>query len=163
VVVLVGPPASGKSTVRRQLVAEGLPADLVVSLDDLRRELRDRSAEPRPLQDYTLVALRIAGDRQRALVEQGRGYLADAQHLRRRERRAHVAGAAGLPTIAILLPDLPLEVLLQRNALRGEDERVPDDVVARAAHRRSLLTAALLRAEGFAEVRELHQEPDAGA
>jgi predicted kinase len=163
VVVLVGPPASGKSTVRRQLVAEGLPADLVVSLDDLRRELRDRSADPRPLQDYTLVALRIAADRQRALVEQGRGYLADAQHLRRRERVAHVAAAGSLTTVAILLPDLPVEVLLARNALRDDDERVPTEVIARAAHRRSLLTAGLLRAEGFTEVRELHQEPDAGA
>jgi predicted kinase len=162
-VVLVGPPASGKSTVRRQLVADGLPPELVVSLDDLRRELRNRSAAPRPLQDYTLAALRIAGERQRRLVEAGRGYVADAQHLRRRERVAHVAAAGGLMTVAILLPDLPLGLLLERNALRGEDERVPDDVVARAAHRRSLLTADLLRAEGFTEVRELHREPDAGA
>jgi predicted kinase len=149
--------------VRRRLLADGLPPELVVSLDDLRRELRDRSATPRPLQEYTLAALRIAADRQRVLVEQGRGYLADAQNLRRRERVAHVAAAAGLPTVALLLPSLPLGVLLARNAQREDDDRVPDDVVARAAHRRSLLTRELLLAEGFTEVRELHREPDAGA
>lgn len=148
----MGPPAAGKTTYRRRLLAAGLPAELVVSLDDLRRELRARSADPKPLQDYTLGALRIAGDRQRALVEQARGYLSDATNLRRRERVGHVATAGELPAYAVLLAEVPLEVLLARNAARPADEQVPPDVVAAFAHRRSLLSADLLLQEGFREV-----------
>ena len=152
VVVLVGAPASGKTSFRRQLLAAGLDPSLVVSLDDLRRELRDASLDPKPLQEYTVAALRIAGERQRALVEAGRGYLADATNLRRRERVGHVATAGPLPAYAVLLPDVPLPVLLERNARRPEDERVPEDVIAAFAHRRGLLSRETLLTEGFRDV-----------
>jgi predicted kinase len=141
------------------LLDRGLPPEQVVSLDDLRRELRARSADPKPLQDYTLAALRIAGERQRALVEQGRGYLSDATNLRRRERVGHVVAAGLLPAYAVLLPPAPLDVLLARNTTRPPDEQVPPDVIAAFAHRRSLLTRELLLAEGFRDVAVV---PDSG-
>jgi predicted kinase len=131
---------------------------LVVSLDDLRREARGadaRAGRPlRPLQQYSLVAVRRAARRCDALAAFGAGYLADATNLRRRERRAHVetAGDTGLSARAVLMPDLPLEVLVGRNAGRPADEQVPVGVLAAQAHRRSLLSAALLRADGFATV-----------
>jgi predicted kinase len=155
VVVLVGAPGSGKTTYRRRLLADGFEPERVVSLDDLRRELRVRSSEPKPLQAYSYGALQIAAERQRALVDTGRGYLADATNLRRRERVAHVAMAGVLPAYAVLLPDVPLDVLLARNAARAEDEQVPADVIAAFAHRRSLLTRDLLLREGFAGVVEV--------
>lgn len=123
-----------------------------MSLDDLRRELRDRAPDPKPLQDYTAAALRLAAERQRVLVEQGRGYLADATNLRRRERVGHIATADALPAYAVLLPHVPLPVLLERNAARPGDERVPEDVIAAFAHRRALLSRELLLAEGFRDV-----------
>ena len=155
VVVLVGAPGSGKTTFRRRLLAQGLAPELVVSLDDLRREQRDRAVDARPLQDYYYAALQIAAGRQHALVAAGRGYLADATNLRRRERVAHIATAGALPSYAVLLPDVPLDVLLARNALRPEDEQVPPDVIAAFAHRRSLLSRDLLLREGFADVAEV--------
>jgi predicted kinase len=154
VVVLIGAPGSGKTTYRRRLLARGLAPELVVSLDDLRRKLRDRSAHPRPLQDYSYAALQIAHERQRALVEAGRGYLADATNLRRRERLAHIAMAGELPSYAVLMPAVPLAELLVRNARRPLDEQVPEDVIAAFAHRRSLLSQDLLLAEGFAAVED---------
>jgi predicted kinase len=161
VVVLVGPPASGKTWARRRLVEAGFPGEHVVGLDDLRRDARSRAAtagEPvRPLQDYSLTAVRASAARRQALLSAGWGYLADATHTRRRERAEHVraAGAAGLPAVALLFPDLPLQLLLVRDALRPADERVPPAALAAFAHRRSLLTAQLLRGEGFAAVYEV--------
>ena len=160
VVVLVGPPASGKTTYRRGLLARGLDPTLVVSLDDLRRVLRDWAAEPRPLQDYSYAALQIAYERQRALVGDGRGYLADATNLRRRERVAHVAMAGDLPAYAVLLPAVPLPVLLARNDARPPDEQVPADVIEAFAHRRSLLSRELLLTEGFRDVAEVRDAGD---
>jgi predicted kinase len=155
----VGAAASGKTTLRRSLLAAGLRAERVVSLDDLRRALRDADVvagrEPRPLQDYTLRALRAAERRQQELLSAGAGYLLDATSLRRRERVAHVraAHAAGLPAVALLLEALPPDVLAERNARRRSDEVVPQEVLAQQSHRHGLLDAALLEGEGFDVVR----------
>ncbi|NIZ91858.1 AAA family ATPase [Kineococcus rubinsiae] len=158
VVVLVGPPAAGKTTLRRELLAAGLDPAAVLSLDDLRRRFRAAAVATglpaREAQAYSLPAVRRAARRGDALAAFGTGYLADATHLRRAERREHVGRAAdaGLAAEAVLLPDLPLAELLRRNASRPDDERVPEDVLARFAHRRSLLDPDLLREEGFAVV-----------
>ena len=160
VVVLVGAPGSGKTTFRRALVAAGLDAGLVVSLDDLRREEQavDVAAgrPARPLQAYSLRAVRRAERRCDALAGFGAGYLADATNLRRRERVTHARRAADcrLPAVAVLLPDLPLDVLLERDAGRPAHERVPAEVLGKHAHRRSLLSASMLAEEGFAAVVE---------
>lgn len=158
VVVLVGAPASGKTTLRGRLVAvHPLP---VLSPDDERVALREADAaagrEPRPLQDYSLAAMRRCEAAAAGLLAERRGYLADATHLRRRDRVAHVraARAAGMPVVAVLLPDLPLDVLRARNAGRDELRRVPDEVLARHAHRRALLSRELLLEEGFDDVVE---------
>ena len=161
VVVLVGSSGTGKTTLRRHLVAGGLPADLVVSLDDLRRQARAEELgtgrPPRPLQSYSAAAVRRAAVRVDGLLELGTGYLADATHLTRRERRGHVraAAAAGLPCSAVLTPVVELGVLLARNRLRPPDEQVPEEALARQHHRRSLLCAGLLAEEGFDAVHEL--------
>jgi predicted kinase len=160
VVVLVGTSGSGKTTLRRSLVATGLPADRVVSLDDLRREARHddlaRGRPAHPLQHYSPSAARRALRRTEVMAALGVGYVADATHLLRRDRRVHVllAAEAGLPAIAVLTPLLPIEELVARNSGRPADEQVPDDVLVRQRHRRSLLSAELLLEEGFIEVQE---------
>jgi hypothetical protein len=52
----------------------------------------------------------------------------------------------------VLMPTVPDELLLLRNASRPTDEQVPVDVLLQHQHRRSLLTPELLAAEGFATV-----------
>jgi len=158
IVVLVGASGTGKTTLRRRLVTAGLPEDLVVSLDDLRRRARSldvsRGRRVRPLQDYSALAARQALRRGEALAGFGAGYLADATHLRRRDRRLHVSTAqdTGLPAVAVLTPDLPVDVLVERNEQRPPDEAVPVEVLARQVHRRSLLSAPMLLQEGFTAV-----------
>src|SRR4051812_16235299 len=160
VVVLIGTSGTGKTTLRRALVAAGLAADRVVSLDDLRRELRDddlrRGRRPRRLQDYSATAARRALRRGDALATFGEGYVADATHLRRRDRRVHVRVAedTGLRSWAVLTPLVSVEELLRRNHTRPADEQVPEDALLRQHHRRSLLSAPLLAEEGFDEVVE---------
>jgi hypothetical protein len=56
---------------------------------------------------------------------------------------------------AVLTPLVAVEELVRRNALRAPDEQVPNDVLERQAHCRSLLSADLLLEEGFASVHEL--------
>jgi predicted kinase len=159
VTVLVGAPASGKTTVRRRLIADS-PALPLVSLDDERVRLRDEDLlagrPPRPLQAYSHRAVQWCAAAANALVAEGRGYVADATNLRRRERVEHVraAHAAGLRAVAVLMPDLPVEVLAARNAERPEELQVPVTVLAKHAHRRSLLGPDLLREEGFDDVVE---------
>jgi predicted kinase len=166
VVVLVGPPAAGKTRVRRRLHDAGLPTRLVVGLDELRRAARARATaagEPvLPLQDYSLTAVRTAAAVQQELLDAGTGYVSDATNLRRRERVGHVRAArdAGLPAVALLLPDHPVDMLLARDMLRPADERIPADVIAAYAHRRSLLTVDLLRGEGFAAVHDIDDLTD---
>jgi predicted kinase len=169
VLVLVGTSASGKTTLRRELVSAGLPGDQVVSLDDLRRRARAwdraRGRPERDLHDYSALAVRLAARRCDALAAFGAGYVADATHLRRRDRRLHVTVAAetGLEARAVLTPAEPVEVLLERNLRRPADEAVPVDVLLRQAHRRSLLSADRLLAEGFASVVEAGVPPERGA
>ena len=161
VVVLVGASGTGKTTLRRRLVAAGLPAGLVVSLDDLRRAARAedvaRGRPPRLLQSYSAAAVRRATVEVDALTALGTGYLADATHLVRRERRVHLRAAqrAGLPSVAVLTPLVELTVLLERNRLRPPDEQVPEEALTRQHRRRSLLSAETLGEEGFTAVHEL--------
>ena len=63
------------------------------------------------------------------------------------------AVAAGLPAVALLLPVLPLEELARRNAARPPLEVVPEEALARQAHRHGLLSAELLTGEGLLVVR----------
>ena len=158
VVVLVGTSASGKTSLRHRLEGAGLPAGAVVSLDDLRRGLRAegvrRGLPARPLQDYSPAAVRRARRRADALAAFGHGYVADSTHLRRRDRREHVsvAGDTGLAALAVLTPVTDLGELVRRNATRPSEEQVPDEVLARQHHRRSLLTPSVLAEEGFRTV-----------
>jgi len=160
-VVLVGTSGSGKTTYRRTLLRDGLPATSVVSMDDLRRDERARDVtrgrRPRPLQAYSAYAARTAIRRCEAMAAFGSGYVADATHLVRRERRTHlaIADATGLHAWAVLTPLLSEEELVRRNDERPPDEQVPVEVLLRQRHRRSLLSAEALRADDFAHVIEL--------
>jgi predicted kinase len=166
VVVLIGAPGSGKTTVRAQLLVER-PGTPVLSPDDERALLRERDIAagrvPRGLQDYSVAALARCADAAADLLAEGRGYIADATNLRRKERVTHVRAAhrAGLRVVAVLLPDLAVPTLVARNAPRSALRRVPEDSLARHANRRSLIDATTLRQEGFDDVVEVDAEPAA--
>jgi predicted kinase len=155
VVVLIGPAAAGKTSLRQRLVDDGFDESLVVSLDDTRAWLQQRSRTAgrvtRPLAAYTPVALKVAAAKMRTLLEDGRGYLSDNTNLRRSERLAQVAAArdAGIPVVALLTPRIDLEELVERNQRRPAGLRVPDAILAGQHRRHQRLAPEQLWEEGF--------------
>jgi predicted kinase len=128
-VLLVGPPAAGKSTLAAALVAAGeVAADDVLSTDTYREVL-------------TGDALDLTSDRRvwvqvrERLVERmatGRVTLVDATNLfaRRRARHIRVAREYGRPVVAVRF-EVPAVQLLERN--EGRDRVLAENVVVTMA------------------------------
>lgn len=125
VILLVGLPASGKSTYLERLGVTPLSSDLIRLL--LTGDINDQSANRQ-----VFATLRHLLRRR---LELGREltYL-DATNLTRRERRAYIklAGMYGATAEALFF-DVPLEVCLERNRTRAR--QVPEEVLCRFALR----------------------------
>lgn len=140
--LLCGPPASGKSTFRRDWWQGP-----VVSPDELRLELFGTAFDPRCEGIiWTRVRRQVA-----ALLAAGPGVLLDATNVRRADRRPWVraAAAGGLPAYAIACWDpeaATVAELLRRNA--GRPAPVPPERLAALA----AAWQAPARSEGFAAV-----------
>lgn len=140
--LLCGPPASGKSTFRRDWW-QG-PA---VSPDELRRRMLGTAFDPRR------EGLIWARTRQQVLrlLRGEAGVLLDATSVRRSDRRTWVraAGEAGRPAYAVACwdaPAVPVEILLRRNAAR------PEPVLEERLQAMAAAWQPPTRAEGFAQV-----------
>lgn len=147
-VLLVGPPASGKSTFAAALVVAGLvDARDVLVADRYRSHLtgdpRDLSADRRvwPL-------LRLALRERLAL---GHTTVVDATnvHAAKRGRHIRVAHGLGCPVVAVRF-DVPITDLLDRN--RGRARVVPERPLRELAEAAVALTDEALLAEGVDEV-----------
>lgn len=146
--LLVGPPASGKSTLARHLVAMGaVDEDGILSADELRRELlgdaRDISAERA-----------VFAELRRRLVPrlaEGRTTVVDATNLwpRRRARHLRVARQHGRAVVALVV-SAPLEDLLARNARRPQP--VPPGGIVQMHRQAASITDEVLLDEGCALV-----------
>jgi len=123
--LLIGAPGSGKSTIREKLVAQ-YPNLKVISMDDRRKELTgDVNDQSRNNE--------VFGWQQRELrkaMEARQNVLVDATNTSRKLRRVlwDIARENGALCSALYF-DLTLATLLERNANR--EKRVPDDVVIR--------------------------------
>lgn len=127
--VMIGCPASGKSTIARVLAEKGT---LVISSDEIRGELFGNEAT----QGDPKLVFDLFYERARAAVEAGHDIVLDATNIDRGQRgrdRAKVElGQYGVKFIAHYF-ELPVEVLLERNAQR--DRHVPEDVIRRMVSR----------------------------
>ena len=123
--LLIGAPGSGKSTVREQLVAK-YPGIKVISMDERRKELTgDANNQSRNNEVFGWQQKEL-----RKAMEARQNTIVDATNTSRKLRRVlwDIARENGALCSAIYF-DLPLAVLLERNASR--EKRVPDSVVER--------------------------------
>ncbi|MFE6915206.1 AAA family ATPase [Streptomyces rubiginosohelvolus] len=156
-VVLVGPPASGKTSFVRALV-EGrqIEAEAVVSSDEIRTELFGASAEPA---DSDAADARIFEERDRRIVARlatGLSAIAESTNVtpRARERLIALARRFGAPvTVLRFAPDVA--GLLQQYAERGRTDLTEVDVRAYAAVMSRDAGADRLRDEGAAAVHDV--------
>jgi predicted kinase len=128
-VLLVGPPAAGKSTLAAALVAAGeVVADDVLSTDTYRETLTGNALEL--TQDRKVWAQ--VRDQLTVRMAAGRTTIIDATNLfpRRRARHITVARAHGRPVVAVRF-EVPADELLERNEARDRVLR-PNVVVTMA-------------------------------
>lgn len=129
--LLVGPPASGKSTLAAALVAAGEVAeDDVLSTDAYRVLLTgDALDTSRDRQVWSLLRRELV-----PRMAEGRTTVVDATNLfpRRRARHLRVAAEHGRPVVAIRF-DVAIGELLARNEARGRGVP-PGGLVGMAVH-----------------------------
>lgn len=142
-VLTVGPAASGKSTLLRALVADGV-VDLVVSTDQVRAELGLPAAET----DTTYATARAQVTE---ALRAGRVVAVDATNVRTSDRAAwlRVASDAGGASVVALRVGVGLDVeqLLVRDA--GRDRHVPAAVIAEQLVLAARSGPEVLAAEGL--------------
>ncbi|WP_241836193.1 ATP-binding protein [Streptomyces sp. JS01] len=159
-VVLVGPPASGKTSFVRALV-EGrqIEAEAVVSSDEIRTELFGASAEPADSDAADAADARIFEERDRRIVARladGLSVIAESTNVtpQARERLIGLARRFGAPvTVLRFAPDVA--DLLQQYAERGRTDLTELDVRAYAAVMSRDAGADRLRDEGAAAVHDV--------
>ncbi|MDQ7806790.1 ATP-binding protein [Amycolatopsis sp. A133] len=153
-VVLVGPPASGKTSFVRALIARGqVDAEAVVSSDEIRAELfgtapPSDAADARVFEerDHRIVARLAAG---RWAVAESTNVTPEA-----RARLITIARRFDAP-VTVLRFDPDVADLLRQNAERGRPDTTSADVHAYAAVMARHATAEQLRSEGSAAVHDV--------
>lgn len=147
-VLLVGPPAAGKSTFAAVLVAAGLvDADDVLSSDAYREALTGDARDTRADRRMWVQLRRDLIGRMAA----GRTTVVDATNLfpRRRARHIRVARVHGRPVVAVRF-DVGLGDLLDRNTTR--DRQVHASAIAAMAEQADATTDEDLLVEGVTAV-----------
>ncbi|MFF0712109.1 AAA family ATPase [Streptomyces bauhiniae] len=156
-VVLVGPPASGKTSFVRALIESGrIDAEAVVSSDEIRAELCGTSpaqAEP------DAADARIFEERDRRIVARlatGRSAVAESTNVtpQARARLIAIAGRFDAP-VTMLRFDPEITDLLRQYTERGRTDLTAADVHAYAAAMARDARADQLRAEGATTVHDV--------
>ena len=124
-VLLIGAPGSGKSTIREKLIAQ-YPDVKVISMDDRRKELTgDANDQSRNNEVFSWQQREL-----NKAMEARQSTIVDATNTSRKLRRMlWEAGRRNGALCSAIYFDIPLTTLLERNAQR--EKRVPDDVVKR--------------------------------
>ncbi|MGW1226033.1 AAA family ATPase [Streptomyces sp. NPDC001478] len=156
-VVLVGPPASGKSRFVRALIARGqIDAAAVVSSDEIRAELFGTA--PAEAESDAADA-RIFEERDRRIVARlatGHSAVAESTNVTPRARARLIALARRFDApVTMLRFDPEITDLLQQFAERGRTDLTAADVRAYAAVMSRDAGAARLRSEGATGVHDV--------
>lgn len=128
--VMTGLPASGKTTIAREIVAEGRGRVRRVNLDDLRAMLGNSDGERVWTREHELTALGIQDAAVRQAVDDGFDVVVDNTHLTPRIPRRLKAAVGDRATFVVHnLTAIPLETCLRRDAERAGT--VGEDIIRR--------------------------------
>jgi predicted kinase len=123
-----GLPASGKTTWAKQRLATDALRAARINRDDMRRVMHGGLVGANWAERQVGIAQRAAVE---ALLRAGVDVFCDDTNLRARVVRefATLAASCGAEFVVRDFTDVPLEVCLERDALRPADERVGEDVI----------------------------------
>ncbi|MFE1318717.1 AAA family ATPase [Kitasatospora phosalacinea] len=156
-VVLVGPPASGKTSFVRALVGSGrIDAEAVVSSDEIRAELFGAPSDAAESDAADGLVFAERDRRIAARLATGRSALAESTNVTP-EARARLIALAGRfhAPVTVLRFDPDLTDLLQQHAERNRTDLTAADVRAYAAVMARDAGADRLRAEGATAVHDV--------
>jgi predicted kinase len=124
-VLLVGIPGCGKTTLSKQLIERGY---LRLNADDIRNELLGAEIDTRNPQDNERVFGEFFRRLEKALSEQ-QDIVVDNTNINAKHRGPILQRAikSGYQDIQLWIMDVPLEICLERN--RSRPRSVPDDIV----------------------------------
>lgn len=129
-VLLMGIPASGKSTLSREYREKGYT---ILSSDEIRQKLLDGEAYPQNkevLDPLNNTVFSLIKEQARETLLSGGNVLFDATNLNRKRRRGFLSFFSNIPCHKkCILVLAPREVCLERNSKRDALCRVPDDVM----------------------------------
>lgn len=158
-VLLIGLPGSGKSTLVRSLCSR-YPGLVAISTDGIREQLFGHEAIQGP---WGLIWQELEGQLRRAVgdIRQQRAIAAlyDATNVERRQRREaiNLGRSVGFTWIVGVWLDTPLDVCLVRNQQR--DRQVPEAIIERM--QRKLMGAPPTLADGLDELwQDSSDEPE---
>ena len=122
-ILLVGIPGSGKTTLAKKLTARGF---LRLNADSIREALWGDAADQREPEKVFGVFFKQLEE----ALAQGLDIVIDNTNLNQKQRKPILdrAAKAGYSDIDLWLLDVPLDVCLSRNRMR--ERAVPDDIVA---------------------------------
>lgn len=147
-VMLVGIPASGKTTVRKTIVERTLSKVCYISLDEIHNIIAQLD-ENKGVDFGTIrsKAINVGQDVFELFLATGLDIVIDATNLTVKSRKKWLNKAKDYLKIAYVL-DYDLEECIERNSMRSEIEKVPEHVI-RAMHSRFEMPTMT---EGFDEV-----------
>lgn len=122
-IILVGIPGSGKTTLANKITARGYTC---LNADSIRQELWGDAADQREPEKVFDIFFKQLED----VLAEGKDVVIDNTNINTKQRKPIIerAAKAGYTDIQLWLLDVPLDVCLERNKKR--DRAVPDDIVA---------------------------------
>ena len=143
--LMMGVPGSGKSTYAKNILKYG---DIYVSRDEIRYSLLTDEDDYFAKENEVIKTFIESIDKSLAMEEYCGDVFADATHLSPKGRAQVLKQLKNKDRVSVIYLDIPLNVILERNAKRTGRALVPEDVVRRMYNSIQLPT----RAEGIESI-----------
>lgn len=143
--LMMGVPGSGKSTYAKNILKYG---DIYISRDEIRYSLLTDEDDYFAKENEVIKTFIESIDKSLGMEEYCGDVFADATHLSPKGRAQVLNQLKNKDRVSVIYLDIPLNIILERNAKRTGRALVPEDVVRRMYNSIQLPT----RAEGIESI-----------